>query len=72
VLIAAPWTPFWDRNYFASLAPWLRGWLDAPALRVAVSVIGLITGVAGLREFNGAFEARRARLAQPTIDPPAR
>ena len=63
MLIVAPWTPFWDNNYFATLAPWLREWLAGWALRGAVTAIGLVTGVAGIREFAGAFAARRARLA---------
>lgn len=63
VLIVAPWTPFWDNNYFATLAPWLREWLAGWMLRGAVTAIGLVTGAAGIREFSGAFAARRARLA---------
>jgi hypothetical protein len=69
VLIVAPWTPFWDQNYFATLAPWLREWLAGSMLRSAVTAIGLVTGVAGLREFSGAFAARRARLASMPTPP---
>jgi hypothetical protein len=32
-------------------------------LRGAVTAIGLVTGAAGIREFSGAFAARRQRLA---------
>jgi hypothetical protein len=68
----APWTPFWDRNYFAMLVPWLREWLSAWPLRGAVTVVGLVTGFAGMREFTGAFAARRARLSAAAADPPDR
>jgi len=71
VLVVAPWTSFWDRNYFATLAPWLRPWLDQPALRGAVTLVGLVTGVAGVREFSGAVVARaRARLGPSAPGPP--
>ena len=66
VLIVAPWTPYWDSNYFATLTPWLREWLASATLRGAVTGVGVMTGIAGLREFSGAFAARRARLASST------
>jgi hypothetical protein len=40
-------------------------------LRSAVTAVGLVTGVAGIREFSGAFAVRRARLAA-TVPPPDR
>ena len=69
VLIVAPWTPYWDSNYFATLTPGLREWLASATLRGAVTAVGVITGIAGLREFSGAFAARRARLASSTLPP---
>ena len=71
VLTVTPWTPFWDRNYFATLAPWLREWLASPVLRGAVTAVGLMTAFAGFREFNGAVVARaRARLSPSAPNPP--
>ena len=70
LLVAAPWTPWWDRNYFATLLPGLRDWLQAPGLRAAVTAVGLVTAIAGVREFGAAFTARaRARL--DASDPPS-
>ena len=64
VLVVAPWTSFWDRNYFATLVPWLRVWLDHPVFRGAVTAVGLVTGAAGLIEISSAVIARaRARQA---------
>jgi hypothetical protein len=59
----APWTPFWDRNYFGTLALWLREWLSSTGVRAAVTGVGLVTGFTGVREFREAVIARaRARL----------
>jgi hypothetical protein len=71
VLIVAPWTTFWDRNYFATLLPWLRPWLGSPILRGCVVVIGLITAGAGVRELTTAVVSRaRARLTVSNTPPP--
>ncbi len=60
----APWTSFWDRNYFADLWPWLRVWLPSAVLRAGVSAVGVYTAFAGMREFSVAMVWRaRAKLA---------
>jgi hypothetical protein len=69
MLIAAPWTSFWDRNYFATLAPWLRVWLDSVVLRGTVTAVGVVTVVASVREFQAALAFRRARLAAAAHPP---
>lgn len=58
ILVVGPWTPPWDRNYFASLLPWLGVLMASEFVRGAVSGVGLITIVAGLRELTGAFLSR--------------
>ena len=71
VLVVAPWTAFWDRNYFATLLPWLRAWLEHPALRGTVTAVGLVTGVAGVGELTSVVVARaRARLVASGARPP--
>jgi hypothetical protein len=58
VLIVAPWSAFWDRNFFVARIPELAELLGSPVARGAVSGIGLVTTLAGLAEFGGAFQRR--------------
>jgi len=58
VLIVGPWTRPWERNYFAFYLPWLGDLMSNAFVRGAVTGVGLITIVAGLRELTGAFLAR--------------
>lgn len=58
ILIVGPWTPPWDRNYFAQLLPWLGELMASEFVRGAVSGVGLITIIAGLRELTAAFMSR--------------
>jgi hypothetical protein len=69
ILIVAPWSAFWDRNFFAISMPALDAVLSSPYARGAVSGIGLITMLAGLAEVSGAFASRRdaSNFQQPTI-----
>lgn len=59
ILIVAPWSGFWDRNFFAASVPALEGVLASPFARGAVSGIGAITAIAGLSELGAVFLARR-------------
>ena len=59
ILIVAPWSAFWDRNFFAAAVPALDGLLDSPFARGAVSGIGAITAIAGLAELAAVFLTRR-------------
>jgi hypothetical protein len=59
ILIVAPWSAFWDRNFFAAALPALDAVLASPYARGAVSGVGLVTLLAGLAEIGGAFAARR-------------
>ncbi len=43
VLIVAPWTRFWDRNYFVESLPFFEPMLTSHAVRGAVSGFGLVT-----------------------------
>ncbi len=65
ILIVAPWSSFWDRNFFASAIPVVAGPLDSSYVRGAVSGVGLVTVLAGLSELGGAFASRREAPAAP-------
>ena len=63
ILIVAPWSAFWDRNFFAAAFPLVDTLLSSPFVRGAVSGIGVITALAGLAELGG----RLPRAATPRI-----
>jgi hypothetical protein len=60
VLIVIPWSAFWDRNYFAQVAPALGTLMRNHFFRGAVSGIGLINVLAGLAELISLVLARSA------------
>jgi hypothetical protein len=61
ILIVAPWSSFWDRNFFGTRLP-LVGWvLSNFFVRGAVSGIGGVTALAGLAELAGIFRSKRRK-----------
>ena len=54
----APWMRTWDHNYFIDAVPVLASWTSNEFVRGAVTGIGVITAIAGIREMAGAFFAR--------------
>ena len=60
VLIVVPWLAFWDRNYFAQLAPPLQAFITNNFVRGAVSGLGVINVSAGLAELVSMVLARSA------------
>jgi hypothetical protein len=50
ILVVVPWSGFWERNYFTHVLPPLEGVLRSPAVRGAVSGIGLINIAAGVAD----------------------
>ena len=58
LLVMAPWTPLWERNYFAALWPWLDVVMSNRVVRGAVSGVGLVTAWAGIKDLSSAFVAR--------------
>ncbi len=58
LLVAAPWMTVWDQNFFASTFPRLGDWMASGFVRGAVTGIGIITAVAGLRDLAGSFVGR--------------
>jgi len=51
LLILAPWTQFWDRNFFAALEP-VSTWVTHPYVRGAVTGVGIVSVVAALVEIG--------------------
>lgn len=58
LLVLAPWSGLWERNYFAAALPWLGLWMASAYVRGAVTGIGLVTALGGLRELVSAFMLR--------------
>ncbi len=59
LLILAPWTALWERNYFGVAVPWLGAWMANEFVRGGVTGIGVITAVAGLRDLIAALFTRQ-------------
>lgn len=64
LLILAPWTQFWDRNYFSALAPAVATWAMHPYVRGAVTGVGIVSVGAALVEI-GVLLSRRAPPQAP-------
>jgi hypothetical protein len=65
VLIIAPWSGFWERNFFAGAVPLLEQVASNPFIRGGVSGIGVITALAGFAELAGFFGETRGPERQP-------
>lgn len=61
LLIVAPWTTWWDRNYFADLVPWIRSAMANESVRLLVAVTGALTVIGGMAELRAALMARWSR-----------
>ena len=61
VLIVAPWSTYWDRNYFSESIPLLHAILTNNSVRGAVSGLGLVNVIAGAAELVAIVSARRPR-----------
>ncbi len=59
LLVVAPWSSFWDRNYFLASWPLVDTVLRNDWVRGAVSGLGVINVCAGLIELTGLFTLRR-------------
>jgi hypothetical protein len=65
--VVAPWSGFWEHNFFAARLPALEPLLSNLFVRGAVSGIGAITAFAGLAELVALLGVRRSRV--PPRDP---
>jgi hypothetical protein len=58
LLVVAPWTAWWTRNFAADLWPWLQTLMAFSVTRVGVVALGAVTFGAGLSEFWHLFIRR--------------
>jgi hypothetical protein len=58
VLIVIPWSAFWDRNYFAQMAPTLGAVITNNFFRGGVSGLGVINILAGMSDLIALVLAR--------------
>ena len=58
VLIVIPWSAFWERNYFAQMAPAIGMLTTNYYFRGAVSGLGLVNVVAGIADLVSLVLAR--------------
>ncbi len=59
LLFVAPWSGFWERNYFVHVVPGLGAITGNFFVRGAVSGLGLVNVAAGLSELFSVFSSRR-------------
>lgn len=52
ILLVVPWSPFWERNYFAESLPFLQAVIHSNFVRGAVSGIGILNLAAGLADLR--------------------
>jgi hypothetical protein len=72
VLLLAPWSQFWDRNYFAQGLPLVHALMINNFVRGAVSGLGIVNMVAAVAEIHAFFSERRIEhiisLNRPTAE----
>jgi hypothetical protein len=67
VLTIAPWTAFWDRNYFAHAFVPIGEWMSNAFVKGGVTGIGLVTTFTGLRDLSSVILARSAASDSPPV-----
>jgi hypothetical protein len=50
LLAIAPWSGFWQRNYFTVLWPWLATLMGNPFVRGAITGVGVVSVLAAIAE----------------------
>jgi hypothetical protein len=68
LLVVAPWTDWWRRNYFAEIWPAVRSFLDSDAAVVVVVAAGVVTAIVGVGDLH-VLLFRRWRARVPAADP---
>lgn len=66
LLILAPWSRFWERNYFAGALPWAATWATHAYVKGAVSGVGIVAVAAALIEI-GDMLSRRSSTTGPRV-----
>ena len=64
----APWTAFWERNFFGHTMPLIGAWMANAYVRGAVTGIGVITTLGGLLDLANTILARPATPRPPQPD----
>ena len=59
VLAVAPWSAYWERNYFAAVLPTLHSVITNAYVRGAVSGLGVINLLAAASELRSLLSGRR-------------
>ena len=59
VLAVAPWSAYWERNYFAGLTPLLHAVITNSFFRGAVSGLGVVNLAAAISELRSLLATRR-------------
>ena len=72
VLLVAPWSPFWDRNWFVDGTVGFQILMGGAALRGAVSGVGIVSLCAGLWELVVTGASWGATLFGDVSTPPLR
>lgn len=68
LLAVAPWTIWWQRNYFAARAPWLATAMNTFGVQGLVVFVGIVTTLAGMAELRTALSDRWTRSAGRRAD----
>jgi hypothetical protein len=63
VLTLAPWSAYWDRNYFAETMPAVHALITNNYLRGAVTGLGLVNIGAAVADLVGLFMNRKSASA---------
>ena len=63
VLTLAPWSAYWDRNYFAETLPAIRALITNNFVRGAITGLGGVNLVAGFVDLSLVFASREPRDA---------
>jgi hypothetical protein len=67
VLALAPWSSYWDRNYFAESLPFMHAIVTNNFVRGAVTGLGFVNIGAAIAELVSMFAARRVNEPIVTI-----
>jgi hypothetical protein len=59
LLVLAPWSAIWERNYFVEHLPWVAAIARNNFVRGAVSGLGVVNLAAGIAELLSLFAMRR-------------
>ena len=65
LLMVAPWSRAWERNFFLDLWPALRPWLLDDRVRGAISGLGVLNVLAAWFEFRLWLDDARASRRSP-------